>query len=250
MGLDAAEETVALGGDAGVARVFEFGVVLDDGGGFLAGQGEQVLVVDVGDAQDGLVAALGGAEDVAFATHLEVDFGELEAVAVGGQGGQPLLGALGLRLGHEQAVALVLAAADASAELVELGEAEPVGAVDEHDGGVGDVDADFDDGGGDEDVELGVAEAAHHAVFFAGRQAAVHEADAEVGEDLVGEAFVLVDGGANVELVRLLDQRADHKGLAAGGDLLADEYVCGATLVLWDDAGEDFLATGREFVDG
>src|SRR5438445_221011 len=44
------------------------------------------------------------------------------------------------------------AAADASAKLVELGEAEAFGMLDDHDGGVGDVHADFDDSGGDEDM--------------------------------------------------------------------------------------------------
>ena len=43
-------------------------------------------------------------------------------------------------------------AADTAAELVEIGEAEVVGAVDEDGVGVRDVDAVFDDGGGDEDV--------------------------------------------------------------------------------------------------
>src|SRR5439155_16721657 len=37
---------------------------------------------------------------------------------------------------------------------MELGEAEALGVLDDHDGGVGDVDADFDDGGGNQDLDF------------------------------------------------------------------------------------------------
>ena len=60
-------------------------------------------------------------------------------------------------LGDQDAVALVGAAADASAQLVQLREAEALGVLDDHDGGVGNVDADFDDGGGDQDVDFALA---------------------------------------------------------------------------------------------
>ena len=54
---------------------------------------------------------------------------------------------------QEQADALALAAPDAAAQLVELGEAEALGALDDHQRGVGHVDADLDDGGGDEHAQ-------------------------------------------------------------------------------------------------
>ena len=61
------------------------------------------------------------------------------------------------------------APADPAAELVQLGDAEPVGVHDHHGGGVGDVHADLDDGGGDQDVHLARGEAAHHVVLVVGR---------------------------------------------------------------------------------
>ena len=75
--------------------------------------------------------------------------------------------------GDEDAETFGGAAAYAAAELVELREAEAVGVFDDHDGGVGDVDAYFDDGGGDEDVEFVALEAGHGDFFVVGGHAAV-----------------------------------------------------------------------------
>ena len=55
---------------------------------------------------------------------------------------------------HEIGVGLVLRAADAAAELVEIGEAEAVGAVDDDRVGVRDIEAALDDRRGDEHVGL------------------------------------------------------------------------------------------------
>jgi len=52
---------------------------------------------------------------------------------------------------------------------VELGEAESLGVLDDHDGGVGDVDADFDHSGGDQDLGLAASECLHLALFMNGR---------------------------------------------------------------------------------
>jgi len=62
------------------------------------------------------------------------------------------------------------------AKLVELGEAEALGVFDDHDGGVGDVDADFHDGGGDENLRFVFAETLHDFFFFVAGEAAVQQA--------------------------------------------------------------------------
>src|SRR5438552_14330693 len=75
-------------------------------------------------------ARLPRAEQLPLAAQLEVDLGELEAVGRVAQRLQPRLrdvGQLGLVARDEQAVALLAAAADAAAQLVELREAEAVG---------------------------------------------------------------------------------------------------------------------------
>ena len=79
---------------------------------------------------------------------------------------------------------------------MKLGQAEALGVFDDHDGGVGDVDADFDDGGGDEDGELAAFEAGHGDFFVGGGHAAVEEAEFEAGEGAGLEFVVHVGGGA------------------------------------------------------
>ena len=97
-------------------------------------------------------ARLARAEELAGAAQLEVDLGDPKAVAGGHHGVEAPPGVVPETRGDEKdAVRLPGAAAHATAQLMELGEAEAVGVLDEHDGGVGDVDADLDDGRGDQD---------------------------------------------------------------------------------------------------
>ena len=77
-----------------------------------------------------------------------------------------------------------VAAADAAAELVELGEPEPVGALDDHHRRLRHVDADLDDGRADEHVELAVAEPGHLGVAVGGLHPAVDHPDPERREQL------------------------------------------------------------------
>ena len=65
--------------------------------------------------------------------------------------------------GDQQAEPGQAAPADPAAQLVQLGDAEPVGVEDHHHGGVGDVDADLDHRGGDQHVDLAGGEGAHRA---------------------------------------------------------------------------------------
>ena len=122
---------------------------------------------------------------------------ELEAVGGRGHGVEPLAGGrarLGAR--DQQAQAGQAAPADPAAQLVELGDAEPVGVEEHHRGGVVDVDADLDDRGGDEDVDLAGREGPHGAVLVVGGQPAVEHGDPQPGERSGGELGVhVLDGG-------------------------------------------------------
>ena len=99
----------------------------------------------------------------------------------------------------QQAEPGVAAAADPAAQLVELGDAEPVGVEDHHHGRVGDVDADLDDGRRHEHVDLARRERPHHPVLVLGRHPPVQHLQAEAGERPVGELRGgLLDGSGAV----------------------------------------------------
>ena len=84
----------------------------------------------------------------------------------GGVGGahcqdvEALLGALGC--GYERAGALLVAAADAAAQLVQLQEAEALGVLDDHERRIGHVDADLDDDCAQQQAAAAAAEDVEH----------------------------------------------------------------------------------------
>src|SRR5207248_2698676 len=120
------------------------------------------------DAHD--VQALLGPQQVAGPPDLEVAQGELEARPQLGQllqGPEPPLGlVVHPAVGRDQQVAegLQPLAADPPPKLVELGETEAIGPVDDHRVRRRDVEARLDDRGGDQDVGLAVDELDHRGL--------------------------------------------------------------------------------------
>jgi hypothetical protein len=98
------------------------GFLLDILKGIVLGTSEELLVAEqVGDAEVE-EAVLAGAEELAGAALLEVKLGELEAVLGSTEGLQALVGHFAdLLRGEQVTVGGVAAAADAAAQLVELG---------------------------------------------------------------------------------------------------------------------------------
>src|SRR5439155_18350042 len=108
---------------------------------FLAGQGYEVAVFQEGqEFQGGAAAGLEGAEDVTLAAHAEVVLGEFETIRCGGDDVEAFAaGGAGGEFGDQQADSGGAAAADATAQLVQLAHAEAFGVQDDHGGGVGDI---------------------------------------------------------------------------------------------------------------
>src|ERR1700682_2708853 len=138
-----------------------------EGEGFAAGLLEEFAVAErVGDVET-KGAGLAGAEEFAGAAKLEIGFGDFKAVGGAHHGFEAGAGFVGhAHRADKDAVGFLRAAADASAKLMKLREAEALGVLDDHDRGVGDIDADFDDGGGDKDLHFIFAELLHDVVFF------------------------------------------------------------------------------------
>ena len=104
---------------------------------------------------------------------------------------------------------------------MELGEPETLGVLDDHERCVGDVDPDLDYRGGDEHVDPCLLERRHRRVLFRRGHPAVHQPDAELGQDL-GELARGVLGRAAGNGLGLLDGGADPVRLLAAPARAAD----------------------------
>lgn len=228
----------------------KFGVFGEELLGMFACDGDkprigQVFHGDIGEA------ALAGAKESAWTAELEVDLGEIETTRVFFQCLEsPRLGTFAVT-GEEKTVTLVWTPTDSSAELVKLRETEAFGSFDEHDGGIGNVDPDFDDGCRDEDIELPGFERLHDRILFLGFLPAMEEADAEIGEDFVLEPCVLGGGGSDCfHRFAGLDQREDDEGLATARYFLVDKIVNFVALGIGRrDSGDDRLLVGGDFIE-
>src|SRR5690606_41341978 len=82
------------------------------------------------------------------------------------------------------ALPILVAAADPSAQLVQLGQAELVGPFDDDGVGAGHVDAGLDDGRGHQDIEAAMVEIAHYLLQLAFGHLTVADTDARLGHQL------------------------------------------------------------------
>mmetsp|Transcript_44843 Transcript_44843/g.105645 ORF Transcript_44843/g.105645 Transcript_44843/m.105645 type:complete len:425 (-) Transcript_44843:795-2069(-) len=146
------------------------------------------------------VAALVVAQHLTGAADLQVVHRQVEARAQffhGLDGVQALRGLLGqaLDVGHHQiGIGLVVTAADPAAQLVQLGQAELVGAADDDGVGTRHVDAGLDDGRAQQQVVLALHELAHHPLQLALGHLAMGDDDACLGQQLLELLAPVLDG--------------------------------------------------------
>ena len=162
-------------------------------------------------------AALAGAEHFAGAPETQVLFGDPESV-VGPAQDQDARPRRGAQRGgvEQQASARPVPPADAPAQLMELGQAEPLRMFDDHDGRLGNVDADLDHGGRHEHRYLAGGEPVHPRVLLGALHAAVQQGDAVT--QTPGERGMALLGRGDVDDVRLLHERAYPVDPVAAGD--------------------------------
>ena len=153
-------------------------------------------------------AALPRPDQVAHPPLRQIQLGDSESVLGRREGVEPVRRC---PLRHEDAEALLGAPADPAAQLVQLRQPEALGVLDEHDGGVGDVDADFDDRRRDQNLDLARPEPAHDLVALLGLEPPMHQPHAELGP-ACREALRHRRGRAEVGALRLLDDREHHVG--------------------------------------
>ena len=91
-----------------------------------------------------------------------------------------------LRIGHHEIrIGLVMAAAHAPAQLVQLREAKFIGAADDDGVGAGHVNARLNDGGAKQDIVLLPHKFAHHALQLPLGHLAMRHDDASFGQDVL-----------------------------------------------------------------
>src|SRR5690606_4085846 len=173
--------------------------------GVVAGGGQKLLEVrHVGDPIFG-ETALAGAEHLTAAAQLEVLLSDEEAVLRLAHNLQALLGAFPKgRLVKQHAVRLALAASNAPAKLMKLGEAKSLRMLDGHDGRIGNVDADLDDSRRDEHAQLAFGEGGHGRILHPARHGAVQQTDSAA--EHLAEVFMALLGGRKLRGAVALDE--------------------------------------------
>ena len=108
---------------------------------------------------------------------------------------------------------------------MELSQAEALGTVDEHDGRVGNVDADFDDARRHQEVNVPLLKGLHDGFLFFSGHAAMNEAAGAFFKELMAQLFVKVGRSLEVDGLRGLYQRTDDIALLAGFHKLVHESI-------------------------
>src|SRR6266849_3501347 len=161
------------------ALAFELRVAFEHQARVVMGDRDQLLVDrEIGEAQ-ARQPALPRPQHLAGAAQPQILLGDAKPVLGFAQDLETPLGdGTERRLVEEQAARRLIAAADAAAQLVQLGEAETLGVLDDDDRGVGHVDADLDHGRRDQQTRLTIAEGRHRPVLVVRLHPPVDQPDA------------------------------------------------------------------------
>ncbi|MNJ42093.1 hypothetical protein D3C77_370440 [compost metagenome] len=105
---------------------------------------------------------------------------------------------------------------DPATQLVQLGQAQALGVLDNHQAGVGYIDPDFDHRGGYQQLQVALLEFGHDRSFLGGLHASVNQADTQLAQ---GATELLKSGFGSLagQLFGLFDQGTDPIGLTSFG---------------------------------
>lgn len=134
---------------------------------------------------------------------------------------------------------MTVGSSDATAKLIELGEAELVGILDDEGVGVGDVESGFDDGGADEDINFALDESDHDRFEFFLIHLSVTDGDAGLGDEFFDFFGDVIDAVDAVE---------DEENLSASGEFAEDGFA-NDFVGFWTDEGTHWETTGWGVVD-
>src|ERR1700730_12500978 len=120
---------------------------------------------------------------------------------------------------------------------------------DDHHRGVRNIHANFNHGGGHQNVQFALLEQAHDLFFQIGIHAAVQHGDPQVRKDAVAQLFVHLHGSFQLSLFNFLDHGIHDVRLMSSNYLLAHEIPDFWGALIRHAAGDDRGASGRHFVD-
>ena len=193
--------------------------------GFVSRDGDEPDISEIFHGNIGL-ARLTCTEKRSWSTEREIGFGDFKPISSFGEHFEPFIMRARGFAWHEETVGLMFGSPDTTAELMQLSQAEAFGLFDQNDTGIRDVDTDFDDGGGDENVVFSFFEIMHDFFFFFGFELAVDEPDGEMRENGFSQALVLYDSGFDIfHREGFFDEREDDKDLASFRDFTISESV-------------------------
>lgn len=234
------------GAEEGVAG--EFGIVFENCGGFVFGDFDEAGIPEVAHRDIG-ETGLTEAKERARTAEFQVFFRQEKSIRARDERLEAIIRSV--FAGEEETIGRACATADATAKLMELGESETIGILNDHYGRIGNVDTHLDDGRGDEYFAFPVFEVSHHLLLVGGFHFSIEESDAEFGEDFCGEFFVFGFGGFHFrERGGFFDEGQDDKDLSPLFYFLSREAKDGfSRLVRRGDFGDDGDSIARQFVE-
>ncbi len=213
------------------------------------GQVQQMMIPgQIGDAHL-LDAGLARAQHLAGTAQLEILLGDVEAVVALAHGLQSGFGHVAQRrLIQQHATGGVAAAPDPAAQLMQLRQAQPFSVVDDHQAGVGHINADLDHRGRHQQLNQTIAEALHDDFLVGRLEPAMHQINAQLRQRLAQCCGGLL-GGLRHQLLGFLDDGAHPVGLATGRAGIGQPLDHLRATLAADDHGGDRLAPGRQFIN-
>ena len=184
-------------------------------------------------------------------TQFQVDLGDFEAVVGAAHGFHASLAIVGqLMVGDEDAIGLVGATTHTTSQLMQLGQAEAVGVLDNHHRGVGDVHAHLDDGCGYHDLCVPIDKALHLEILVLGSQPTVADTEfvLRLGE-VVQQGLIALLQCNHIRVLRLLDARIDHINLSPKRNLLLHEHHDAVAVIAIDMVSLHRLSARRQLID-
>src|SRR5271170_4447411 len=120
--------------------------------------------------------------------------------------------------------------------------------LDDHSGGVRNINADFDNGGGDKNIDEVLAKTLHDVLACIASHAAMNQADAKVLKPVLLQFFLNPRGGAKLQF-RFINGRHYDIRLFAFLEPWREPFVDVFTITGGRRFGEDGLAARRKLID-